>query len=464
MSPRLPSYADSVLAPHIGHLYSMVLADVLKRWQQLEGKEAYLSTGTDEHGMKIQRAAQNDGVEPKDMCDENSAQFRDLADRGNISYDTFIRTTEPRHKEAVGHFYTILKQTGLGDKLGLYKGDHEGWYSVSDECFYPEDTVEPSVVPQTGKKVIVSKETGSAVEWVKEETWFFPLTKYKERLLRFFDENPEWIKPEAKMAEVRSWVENNLEDLSVTRPAARLSWGIQDPEDNKQTIYVWVDALINYLTLTGYGKDWHYEPPQGSLWPADLHVVGKDIVRFHAVYWPAMLMALDLPLPKGIVCHNHWTMSNRKMSKSVGNVVNPILAMDRWGVDPLRYFLMRNGSLNRDMDYSNRIIEAIYTKELQATLGNLYYRVFRPKSDKSWSTRGILQTYGGFQDQAYVMDKVESEKGLSSLDVYIDKTPKRVARYMRAKNIAKALDYIFTLLQEVACLVPIRRENCVHIR
>lgn len=428
----------------------MVLADVLKRWQLLKGNPAFLSTGTDEHGMKIQRAALRDGVEPKDMCDDNSAKFRDLAEKGLISYDEFIRTTDDRHKEAVGHFYTTMKTT-LESKMGLYKGDHEGWYSVDDECFYPEDLVEPSVVPQTGKKVIVSKETGSAVEWVKEETWFFPLSKYKDQLLKFYEENPEWIQPAFRMGEVRDWVENHLEDLSVTRPAARLSWGIKDPEDDKQTIYVWVDALINYLTLTGYGKDWHYEPPSGNLWPADLHIVGKDIIRFHAVYWPAMLMALNLPLPKGILCHNHWTMSNRKMSKSVGNVVNPIFAMHRWGVDPLRYFLMRNGSLRNDMDYSNNIIEAIYEKELKANIGNLYYRTFRPKNSSSWSTGDIMKTYkGSFKDFAHLNNPEDSKQHFSSLESFIDQCPSNVTKAMEQMNPAKALDHIFSLMREVS--------------
>jgi methionyl-tRNA synthetase len=430
----------------------MVLADVIKRWQILKGNQAFLSTGTDEHGMKIQRAALREDIPPKQLCDENSKKFHDLASQGSVSYDDFIRTTDERHKEAVGHFYTTMRN-GLQDTLGLYKGEHEGWYSVDDECFYPEDVVEPSIVPQTGKKINVSKETGSAVEWVKEETWFFPLTKYKDQLLKFFDENPGWIEPSFRMKEVRDWVENHLEDLSVTRPYSRLAWGIQDPEDNKQTIYVWVDALINYLTITGYGKDWHMQPPPRNLWPADLHIVGKDIIRFHAVYWPAMLMALNLPLPKKILCHNHWTMSNRKMSKSVGNVVNPTFAIQRWGVDPLRYFLMRNGSLLKDMGYSNEIIEMVYMKELQANIGNLYYRTCRPKNTRSWSSGDIVEKYkGNFEAYRNLDNPREASQHFSYLEPFIDACAGEVTKAMEEHNPAKAIDHIFNLMREVSAI------------
>lgn len=404
-------------------------------------------TGTDEHGMKIQRAAAKEGLSPKELCDNNSEKFRELAAAGDISHDAFIRTTDAEHKESVREFWLQLKHA-LPEHLGLYKDTHEGWYAVSDECFYPEELVQPDIVPQTGKKIMVSSETGSEVEWIKEETWFFPLTKYKDALLKFYDENPSWITPAHRMNEVRNWVQNHLEDLSVTRPASRLTWGISDPEDAKQTIYVWVDALINYLTQAGYGRKWHSASEDTGLWPADLQVIGKDILRFHAIYWPALLMALGLPLPKKLLCHNHWTMSNRKMSKSLGNVVNPFFAVQRWDIDPLRYFLMRNGNLTKDMGYSNQLIGAVYAKELQANIGNLFYRIARPKVTGKWST---LEAVTRFREGAFSkIPDHPSERLFSSLDECLAKTPKAFSEAMEAYDTGGAIREIFDLLREVS--------------
>lgn len=424
----------------------MVLADVLKRWQQIKGKETFFLTGTDEHGMKIQRAAAKEGIEPKEFCDTNSDKFRALAEAGNISYDAFIRTTNPEHKQSVSEFWLQLKHA-LPEHLGLYKGTHEGWYAVSDECFYPEDMVRPDIVPQSGKKIMVSSETGSEVEWVKEETWFFPLTKYKDALLKFYDENPDWITPAHRMNEVRDWVNNHLEDLSITRPASRLSWGIPDPEDHSQTIYVWVDALINYLTQAGYGSKWHSPTDNMGIWPADMQIIGKDILRFHAIYWPALLIALGLPLPKRLLCHNHWTMSNRKMSKSLGNVVNPFFAVQRWDLDPLRYFLMRNGSFTKDMSYSNQLIGSVYTKELQANIGNLFYRVARPKVTAKWST---VEAVSAFRDGVFqgICEKY-SGQAFTSLDEHLEKAPAAFCEEMDKCNTAGAIREMFNLLREV---------------
>ncbi|KAL3959164.1 hypothetical protein ACCO45_007326 [Purpureocillium lilacinum] len=431
-----------------GHLYCMVLTDVLKRWQQINGREAFLCTGTDEHGMKIQRAAAKEGMQPKEFCDINSNKFRELAASADISNDFFIRTTDNEHKEAVRHFWLQLKH-GLPEKLGLYKGSHEGWYCVSDECFYPEDMVQPSIVPQTGKKIMVSVETDNEVEWVKEETWFFPLTKYKERLLKFYDENPGWITPAHRMNEVRNWVENHLEDLSITRPVSRLSWGIRDPDDNNQTIYVWVDALINYLTKAGYGAKWYSSNDDMGLWPADLQVIGKDILRFHAIYWPALLMALDLPLPKGLLCHNHWLMSNRKMSKSLGNVVNPFFAVQRWDIDPLRYFLMRNGSFSKDMSYSNDLIGSVYAKDLQANIGNLFYRIARPKVTAKWSTKEAVEAFREREFEFLQTDRRDStEERFFSLDAHLDKVTTAFCKEMDGCETGAAIREIFNLLRE----------------
>ncbi|KAF7552022.1 hypothetical protein G7046_g7554 [Stylonectria norvegica] len=435
-------------APHIGHLYTMILADVLKRWEQLKGKEAFLCTGTDEHGMKIQQAAINAGLPPKEFCDGNSLQFRELAEAANISNDFFIRTTDPDHKHAVEQFWGHLKN-GLPEELGLYKGFHEGWYCISDECFYAEDAVQPSVVPQTGRKMMASIETGNEVEWIKEDTWFFPLSKYKDQLLRFYDENPTWIKPAAKLKEVRHWVEHHLEDLSITRPASRLSWGIPDPEDKSNTIYVWVDALVNYLTKAGYGSQWGIESKDKGLWPADVQVIGKDIIRFHAVYWPAMLMAIGLPLPKKIICHNHWTMSNRKMSKSLGNVVNPFFALERWGVDPLRFFFMKNGHFSKDMGYGNEFIMAVYQKDLGSNIGNFLKRVTHVRSSL-WSTHAAVEAARNeeFGNIAAIGKEVSEKIKYSSLDTVLDDFPEQFKAEMEQCQPNAALRSVFLTLSE----------------
>jgi methionyl-tRNA synthetase len=434
----------------------MILADVMKRWQQVKGREAFLSTGTDEHGMKIQQAAYKQEVTPLELCDTNAAKFMALTDEGEISQDAFIRTTQEKHKKAVEQFWKQLKQS-LPGSIGLYKGTHAGWYSVDDECFYPEKMVAPFIDPQTGVKVMVCTETNSKVEWIEEETWFFPLTKYKDKLLQFYKDNPGWIQPESKMKEVQNWVENNLEDLSVTRPYKRLQWGIRDPDDTKHTIYVWVDALVNYLTVAGYGSEWHPDwsgsEEKMGLWPADVHVVGKDIIRFHAVYWPAMLLGLGLPLPKKILCHNHWKMSNRKMSKSVGNVVNPTFAVQRWGTDGLRYFLMRHGSLHKDSDYSNDSIYVTYTKDLQANLGNLYYRIFRPQGQTSWSTREAVDSFarGEFKMNKQLDDPTNCSTHYSALEECLRSIPQDVENAMDENEVSAALGHIYSLLSAVGC-------------
>ncbi|KAK7408582.1 methionyl-tRNA synthetase [Neonectria punicea] len=433
-------------APHIGHLYTMILADVLKRWQQINGKQAFLCTGTDEHGMKIQQAAAKEGMPPKEFCDSNSRKFKELAAAANISHDFFVRTTDEDHKHAVELFWSHLKNTPP-ENLGLYKGNHEGWYCVSDECFYAEDEVQSTVVPQTGRKIMASIESGNEVEWVKEDTWFFPLSKYKDRLLRFYDENPDWIKPTHRMNEVRNWVENHLEDLSITRPASRLSWGIPDPEDNSNTIYVWVDALVNYATKAGLGSKWNIGSPDTGIWPADVQVIGKDILRFHAIYWPAMLMAVGLPLPKMLICHNHWTMSNRKMSKSLGNVVNPNFALQRWGIDPLRYFLMRNGSFTKDMGYSNEFIMTVYEKELAANIGNMFQRIARV-ANQTWSTHEAVKS----AQQGFDLDVIKAlplRSTYMSLEPYLEKVTPDFAERMNETDLSGAIREIFQFLTQV---------------
>jgi len=362
--------------PHAGHLYTLILTDVLKRWQVLKGdKQAAMLTGTDEHGMKVQKAAEKLSVPPKELCDKNAQQFLQLAEKANISFDRFMRTTDVDHKVAVEHFWVELKKRGY-----IYESKHEGWYAVSDETFYPESQVHLILDPATGRKLHASKETGKEVEWTSEINYHFRLSAFKDRLLEHYEQHPEFIVPEERMNFIKKEVQAGLEDLSVSRPSSRLTWGIRVPDDDTQTIYVWLDALINYLTMTGYPSG---EGDQHKLWPPNAQVIGKDIVRFHTIYWPAFLMALDLPLPRGFLTHAHWTMGKAKMSKSLGNGVNPFFAIERYGLDTMRYFMIYAGGIVNDADYDNSFIVDNYKKGLQDGLGNLLARILRGK----WSVR-----------------------------------------------------------------------------
>ncbi|OIW30253.1 methionyl-tRNA synthetase [Coniochaeta ligniaria NRRL 30616] len=398
--PSKPYYITTPIfyvnaAPHVGHMYSMVLADVLKRWQVLQGRKALLCTGTDEHGMKVQKAAAAAGVPPKQLCDTLAATFQDLANKCNVDYDFFIRTTDADHVAAVEHFWFELKRNDF-----IYESIHKGWYCVSDECFYPESLIEKKMDPMTGRVHMASVETGNTVEWIEEKNYHFRMTALRQRLLEFYATNPGWLVPATRQAEVVNWVTNNLEDLSISRPTERLSWGIPVPDDPSQTIYVWVDALINYITKAGY-PNWTPGSESAGGWPADVQVVGKDIVRFHCVYWPALLMALEMPLPQRVLSHGHWTLGRKKMSKSIGNVVNPFFAIDRWGVDPMRFFLMFDGQVKYDSDYSNAAIADRYKKHCQGGLGNLTSRLTRTKK---WS---VAEVVAGARDLPGVKDDRE---------------------------------------------------------
>ncbi|KAI1754558.1 tRNA synthetases class I (M)-domain-containing protein [Xylaria castorea] len=417
-------------SPHVGHLYSMLIADVLKRWEVLKGRQAYLSTGTDEHGMKVQRAAEMQDLHPKALCDANAETFKDLAKRANIAYDHFIRTTDPEHRDAVEYFWARLRESGY-----IYENKHEGWYCVSDETFYPDNMVEKRVSPVTGKSFIASIETGNAVEWTEEKNYHFRLTAFRDRLLQFYRDNPDWVVPDNRFAEVKSWVENNLEDLSISRPASRLDWGIPVPDDPSQTIYVWLDALVNYITTAGYPY-WQPGSERTGGWPADVHVVGKDIVRFHCIYWPAFLMALDLPLPKQVLSHGHWLMSRQKMSKSIGNVVNPFFALERWGVDTMRYFLIYSGHISEDSDYDNIHIVEKYKKGLQSGLGNMLNRVTR---SKVWSLRQAVEN----------MTKEKTLPLLPLMELHqahLEQIAERADNEMKALNPSRALKAIMQVV------------------
>ncbi|GEQ71497.1 hypothetical protein JCM33374_g5181 [Metschnikowia sp. JCM 33374] len=339
----------------------MLLADTKVRWEQLDStKETYFLTGTDEHGLKIQAAAEKGQVDPKLFVDRVSENFKKLASTFKVQADRFIRTTDQDHLETVQYFWKQMIAKGL-----IYKGSHSGWYSISDEAFYPESQITEAPDRKTGTIKKISIETGNEVHYQEEENYFFRLGQFKTRLIEFLEENPTFVFPESKYRELLSSLKaETLEDLSVSRPSSRLKWGIAVPEDDSQKIYVWFDALVNYLTAAGYPTFKAQEKmtqSDSSIWPPDTHIVGKDITRFHCVYWPIFLMAAGVELPKQVLVHSHWLSEGVKMSKSLGNVVDPFGLSECYGTDPTRFYLMENASIANDCKFSEREIQNSYS-------------------------------------------------------------------------------------------------------
>jgi len=345
--------------PHIGHAYTTIAADVLARYKRMKEFDVHFLTGTDEHGQKMWKAAQDQGKKPQQFVDEIVERFKSAWKTLNIRPDDFIRTTEKRHEETVQKIFSkLLKQ---GD---IYKGEYEGWYCVPCETYWAEGELNEDM---EGRKLC--PDCGRETDLLKEESYFFRQSKYQERLLKYIEANPDLIQPPPRRNEVVQFVKQGLRDLSVTRTA--FPWGIVVPEDPKHIVYVWFDALINYVSAIGYLQD---DANFNQWWPADVHLMGKEIVRFHAVIWPAMLMALDLPLPKKIFGHGWWTVEGQKMSKSKGNVVDPIALANEFGVDAVRYFIMREVPFGTDGDFSMKSFINRYNADLANDLGNLLSR------------------------------------------------------------------------------------------
>jgi methionyl-tRNA synthetase len=344
--------------PHIGHAYTAIAADVLARFKRLDGFDVHFLTGTDEHGQKVEKAARDAGQTPQDFTDAVSAKFAAMVAAMGVAPDDTIRTTEDRHKQGATALWKILR-----DKDQIYLGHYEGFYAVRDEDFYSAD--ELTTLPD-GSKIAP---TGAPVEWVREPNYLFRLSQWQDALLRHYEENPDFIGPAGKRNEMLSFIRGGLNDLSVSRSS--FSWGIPVPDDAGHVMYVWLDALANYITALGYPDT---EAPLWRFWPADLHLVGKDIQRFHAVYWPAFLMAAGLPVPKRIFSHGWWTVEGQKMSKSVGNVVDPLELVARFGLDPVRFFLLREVPFGNDGDFSERALISRMNTELANDLGNLCQR------------------------------------------------------------------------------------------
>ena len=354
-----PIYYPSA-RPHMGHAYSSIIADFFARFKRMDGFNVYFLTGTDEHGLKIQRAAEKNGIETSKFCDEISKTFKDLSKTLNLTNTDFIRTTEQRHKESVQHLWNELKKND-----DIYLSKYSGWYSVSDEAFYSDEEIEEI----DGIKQSISSK--SAVEWMDEESYFFRLSKWEKPLLDFYKENPDFISPESRKNEVISFVKSGLKDLSVSRKS--FSWGIKVPNDNDHVIYVWLDALTNYISALNYpNKD---DDLYKKYWPASIHLIGKDILRFHAIYWPAFLLAAKIEPPKKVYGHG-WILSNdQKMSKSKGNILDPLEIINEYGLDPLRYYLIKEVSFGNDGNISQERLEDCINSDLANNYGNLCQRV-----------------------------------------------------------------------------------------
>jgi methionyl-tRNA synthetase len=404
--------------PHIGHTYTTIIADALNRFQKLLGNEVFFLTGTDEHGQKVEKSATEKGLKPIELADQVVGRYKDLWKALNISYDFFIRTTEPFHEKGVQKIFKKLKEKG-----DIYKGIYKGWYCVSNEHFLAED------VPLEKEGYKICPECGIKAYLVSEECYFFKLSAYQKQLLDFYAKFPAFVKPPSRMNEVISFVRQGLKDLSITRTTVK--WGIPVPDDPDHTIYVWFDALHNYLT--GIGYDWKMELFE-KFWPATVHLIGKDILRFHAIFWPAFLMAAEFPLPQTVFSHGWWLKDKTKMSKSKGNVLDPYLILDTFGPDPLRYFLLREIPIGLDGNFSHEGFVHRINSDLANDLGNLVQR-----------TLTMIQNY--FNGKIEETDK--EEKVDKDIRLKFDSLKKKVLEFAEDFALNRVLEEIWAYISSV---------------
>ncbi|MBI5701585.1 methionine--tRNA ligase [Candidatus Saganbacteria bacterium] len=403
--------------PHIGHAYTTIAADVLARYKRTKGFEVFFLTGTDEHGQKVFRTAEKEGRNPHEFVDEIVVRFKNAWDKLNISYSDFIRTTDIDHTYVVQAVFEKLLAKGL-----IYKGEYQGLYCVHDEAYWSENQM-----PQDLEGRFLCPDCGRPVDLLKEDTYFFKLSAFQEKLLKYYKENPKFIQPSSRHNETVNFVKQGLRDLSITRTA--FPWGIPVPSDLRHVVYVWFDALLNYISALDY--------PDGELfkkyWPADVHIMGKEIVRFHAVIWPAILMALEIDMPKKVFGHGWWTVDGKKMSKSVGNVVDPIALSEQYGVDAFRYFILREVPFGIDGDFSMQSFINRFNADLANDLGNLLSR----------SLTMIEKYFGGVVPEKPISEEDELSKELVSL---IKATPQKVDESLNNLAFSDALENIWSLV------------------
>ena len=432
--------------PHIGHAYTTLACDVIARFKRLDGFNVFFLTGTDEHGQKVELAAKNKGVAPKEFVDEVSQNFRSLLKCMNFSNDDFIRTTEKRHLDSCEKIWKKLLENG-----SIYLDKYSGWYSVRDEAFYSETEIVDGTAP-----------SGAPVEWVEEPSYFFNLSKWEDKLLKFYEENNNFILPNSRRNEVISFVKGGLKDLSVSRTS--FSWGVKVPNNDDHIMYVWLDALTNYLSACNYSSS--ENDALSKFWPADIHMVGKDIIRFHAVYWPAFLMAAELPLPKKIFAHGWWTNEGNKISKSLGNVIDPFDLVDKYGVDQIRYFLMREVPFGNDGDFSNSQLINRINSDLANSYGNLFQRVtsmifkncnevipIRPNDFQDEDLKLINSIRNSLQNYRSLMDEQKFDQFLKNIWLVISDANKYVdnqAPWSLKKNDFQRMEVVlYTLIETI---------------
>ncbi|SDJ17452.1 methionine--tRNA ligase [Natribacillus halophilus] len=462
---------------HIGHAYTTVASDALARYKRLKGYDVMFLTGTDEHGQKIERKAEEAGTTPQAFVDDIVKGIRSLWDTLDISYDDFIRTTEDRHKWSVQEVVEQLKAQG-----DIYLSEYEGWYSVSDETFYTELQLDEPI-KENGKVVGgKSPDSGHPVEWVREKSYFFRMSKYADRLLAFYEENPDFIQPESRKNEmINNFITPGLEDLAVSRTA--FSWGVPVKSDPEHVVYVWIDALLNYITALGYGTE--NDEKYQRYWPADVHVVGKEIVRFHTIFWPIMLMALDLPLPRKVFGHGFVLMKDEKMSKSKGNVVYPETLVERYGLDAVRYYLLREVPFGSDGLFTPEAFVDRINFDLANDLGNLlnrtiaminkYYDGNLPKYIKDgtpYDSNLVEHAYATVKKVETHLEEMEFSIALTSIWHFIGRANKYIDEtqpWMLAKDeggegeqlqtvlyhLAESLRYIAVLIQPFMTRSPL---------
>ena len=409
--------------PHIGHLYTAVLADAIARFNSMMGHSVFLCTGTDEHGTKVEKAANAAALPIPQYCTTVSRQFQDMCDTFQVDYSRFIRTTEAQHREAVHHFWDCLEKRGH-----IYLGRYSGWYSVSDEAFVSDvELIETK--DSAGNVIGVSTESGNPVERTDEETYKFRLSSFQDDL-KYWLKDENTVQPAIYRKILSTWIEGGLQDLSVSRPISRAPWAIPNPSDESHTIYVWLDALVNYLTSIGY--------PDSSFkqfWPPTVQIVGKDILKFHGIYWPAFLMAVGLEPPRRLLCHGHWTVDDQKMSKSKGNVISPFEAMGNFTSDGLRYFLLRQAVLHADANYNELKIQRVLNAELANTLGNLIKRCL----GQSINPNQIIP------DPAACISILKSEVALENIKT-LEVLSERVKEHYEECHLHHAVDAVMNML------------------